>query len=396
MKRQTPPHYSAQMQERAKRQIRITKHWQTVNDINRVFESVQTRLCIVGAAIALFQVCAVVPSGPWSSLSSLLLLVAGLILALAWPLGLGVLIPTLALTLAAAPPLASALDLDSPPPTPSPCPSRPRLPRWLLSLTLTFTLPLLVCSPNSRSPKDPGSLPRTYINKEGQTMFIVHPPAALLDRLARVVGPEMAAAFNSTNNKLRSFKRREAAAGQWEIMANRWVRAVREVHALKLNRTRALGGGADGGGKSGGSRSGGRVGNTNSNPNVRATPNPNPLLCVHFASATPQVMSDPNLNPNPNPNLTLTLTLTAGHGARAAQHAGRAAALPLGHHLLRRPGNGHRRLLGGAFEWGEPQSGGRPEGGPGDVLSAARGVYTGFHSQAANVRMLCYILYIPP
>ena len=118
---------------------------------------------------------------------------------------------------------------------------------------------------------------KQYKNRDGQMLHVVPPSAVLLQRISHEIGPQYAAMFNSTGNKLRSFKRPEAAAGQWETMADRWVRAIRQTRELRANNT--------------GTASGSANGSTSTSTSSSSAVSMEPLLCVHFSYASPAVVA---------------------------------------------------------------------------------------------------------
>lgn len=138
-----------------------------------------------------------------------------------------------------------------------------------------------IAAPNSQRS---GPAPK---KRDGPALHVVPPSATLLQRIALEIGPQYAAMFNSTGNKLRSFKRAEMAAGQWEVMADRWVQGVRQTKELWANNSPATAAAS----------STTNVGTASNRSSSSSSKGPLlPLLCVHFARASPAVVAHMHAN----------------------------------------------------------------------------------------------------
>ena len=99
--------------------------------------------------------------------------------------------------------------------------------RNIFSLTLCLAL-----FAQSRPLRDEG----VYVTSDGKRLHVVPPPASSLLSITIAVGVDAARAFNSTGRKLKSFRRKESAGQQWQMMADRWINALRSV-PLGMNDT---------------------------------------------------------------------------------------------------------------------------------------------------------------
>jgi len=115
-----------------------------------------------------------------------------------------------------------------------------------------------------------------YVTSDGKRHHVVPPPASVLRRIATAVGLEAAQAFNSTGRKLKSFRRKESAGQQWQMMADRWIKALESVPWGK-NETLL------------------RKAFSNKDSKTRKKKR-HALLCVHFASHSPAVLANVRAN----------------------------------------------------------------------------------------------------
>lgn len=111
-----------------------------------------------------------------------------------------------------------------------------------------------------------------YTNKDGKKFFIVPPSQTILNHISNKIGPEYAQIFNSTGKKLKSFKRKESAAVQWQIMAEKLIKAVQSVPSSNSTVVSAFA-------------------KTAIPQSIQKGPKYQ-LLCVHFASSNHDVLNN--------------------------------------------------------------------------------------------------------